>query len=219
MRGKPVTKEDVLRIKSLRRRGYSLPEIRRAVRRGNAVVHQHIQGVKVIEPYLSILRAKQGGSKIRAQKAWSNARNEAIAMLHGDLRDSLLILASLYWGEGNKSELNLINSDSNMVRLFVVLLHSIGVERRDLKVSARAFDDLPVDNILKFWSKITNVPVSRFGKTDVLTGKKKGKLRFGMCRIRVRKSAKYFKLIMSVIDLLKSGNIPPRSSTDRTAAS
>lgn len=48
------------------------------------------------------------------------------------------------------------------------------------------------------------IPLHQISNINILKGKKEGKLKFGMCRIGVKKGGKYFKLIISMINLLKS---------------
>lgn len=220
MRGRRVTDDDKKQIIALRKVGHSLPEIGRITHRGNSTVFPLVRGVVVKEPFLSILREKQGGSKARARKRWAQATVDATQRI-GTLseRDKLLILAALYWGEGNKSQLNMINSDPAMVHVFITCLKTLGVQEKDLLVNARIFSDMDRENVLKFWSRITSVPVSDFRGVEVIHGKEKGKLKYGMCRIRVQKSQAVFKSIMCMVESIKSELKCPRSTMDSAAAS
>ena len=203
----------------LRETGHSLPEIQKIVGRGSSTVHKFIRNVVVAEPYLSALRVKQGGSKARSVNLWKQATQNAQSRIGSiSRRDRILVLSALYWGEGNKTELNLINSDPELVRVFVTCLEEIGVRSEDLRVSLRLYEDIPKRKALLFWSNVLSLPITQFGRVDTLEGKKNGKLEHGMCRIRVRKGGLYFKLIMSMIKSIKS-EISSRSSTDRTSHS
>ena len=220
MRGRRVTNEDREQIVRLRKIGHSLPEIARITRRGNSTIFPLVRYVIVEEPYLSILRAKQGGSKMRAENKWAHAAAEASQRV-GTLsdRDKLLVLAALYWGEGNKTQLNLINSDPALIHVFVTCLKALGVRVSDLRISARIFSDMDREGVLKFWSTITSVPVSEFRGVEIIHGKEKGKLKYGMCRVRVKKSEAFFKAVMSMIECIKSELHCPRSIRDSAAAS
>ena len=55
-----------------------------------------------------------------------------------------------------------------------------------------------------FWARITRVNVNRISGIETIRGKKQRRLKYGMCRVRIRKGARYFKIIMSMIDLIKS---------------
>lgn len=120
----------------------------------------------------------------------------------------MLILACLYWGEGNKKDLSLINSDPRLISAFIKGLKMIGVKQNDLKISVRIFEDLDKEKVINFWSKLTCVPVDRFFEVDIIEGEKIGKLEYGMCRVRVAKAGEYFKLIMSMIDFIKHDQMP-----------
>ena len=205
MRGKPVTKKEAETFVRLRQTGHSLPEIQKATGRGSATVFKYIQNVKVLEEYKQILRAKQGGSKARADKGWKESVQKADGLL-GTLtkRDKLIILTTLYWGEGTKRELNIINSDPELLRVFIECLLLIGVTRDMLRVTLRIFEDGSENEARKYWARALKIPENSILGVNILEGKKLGKLKYGMCRVRVTKGAPHFKLIMSMIELLKS---------------
>lgn len=189
----------------LRQTGHSLPEIRKATTRGNATVFKYIKNVRVLPKYKDILKSKQGGSKNKANKEWGVASKKVKDILPSiTSQGKLLIMAALYWGEGTKRELNLINSDPELLRVFVECLLEIGVTRDMLRVTIRIYEDTSEVSARKYWAKVLGVSEKSILGVNVLEGKKKGKLKYGMCRVRVVKSAKYFKLIMSMIELIKS---------------
>src|SRR3989344_5497463 len=112
----PLTKSEIEEIKKLRETGHSLPE------------------------YHEIWKIKRGGSKARSAKLWSEAKVRASELIGPiGFKERLLILSSLYWGEGNKAELNLINSDPNLVRVIVMCLKDLGIQQNELKISLRLF--------------------------------------------------------------------------------
>ena len=81
----------------------------------------------------------------------------------------------------------------------------MGVKDEELKISLRLFEDIDHKKAISFWSQTLALPKGMIQKIDVISGKKVGKLKHGMCRLRVKKGGKYFKLIISMIDLIKSG--------------
>jgi hypothetical protein len=198
--GKPKTSEkDIAEIIRLRKSGLSLDGIHKIVPQGKTTIFTYIKDVKVD------FDLRGTGSKNKSDNEWKYTKSEAVNLL-GDFskQSKLLILASLYWGEGNKKELNLINSDPELVRVFISCLGEIGVNNNDVKISLRLFSDINKSEARIFWSNITGVSFDRVLVGEIIKGKKAGKLKFGMCRVRVRKSHYYFKLIMNMIDLLKS---------------
>jgi hypothetical protein len=206
----PLSPQEIDRIKKLRMTGHSMSEIRRVVPRGKASILKYIKNVEVLPEYKEILKIKQGGSKNRANHYWGLAKIKA-RLLIPDLNTSskMLILSCLYWGEGNKNELSLINSDPGLIKIFIDCLLEIGVKKDDLRVTLRLFDNLSKNKAIEYWSKALCLEKTAINNVNIITGNKKGKLMYGMCRVRVRKSHEYFKLVISMIDLLRfSFNAP-----------
>ncbi len=193
----------------MRETGHSLPEICKLLDRGGSTVFKYAKDVVVFPEYLGILKEKQGGSKARSKKQWNNSADRADNLLKKiGKRDKLLILASLYWGEGTKSGLDMINSDPLMVRVFIECLVEIGVRRKDLRISIRIYDDIDRFDAKKYWAGICGVDMEKILSINTIKGKKIGKLPYGMCRVRVTKGNEHFKLIMSMITFIKLQLIP-----------
>lgn len=198
-------------IERLRSTGHSLKEIKREVPHGLGTIQRYALKIKVLPEFKALLRSKQGGSTYRAKMRWRQAREEALKTFAKPLsrREALLILVALYWGEGTKSELNIINSDPHLLRIFVTYLGHLGVQKNDLLVTLRLYSDAGRGEAIRFWTKTLGVSTGQIANVNILEGKKNGKLRHGMCRIRVRRGGRYFKFIMSVIDLLRMGELAP----------
>lgn len=202
-----ISSERASRIKELRKTGHSFPEIRRLLRCGYGTVIRYCQGVEVEEQYRAALREKQGGSKVRAERRWLASKQIAGSMLAPHVfntRDKLLLLAALYWGEGTKRELNLINGDPRLIRVYMACVKSVGVDDSMFSFSLRVFGEVPVHQARLYWAKELRVAEGRIQIGEIVEGKKVGKLPFGMCRVRVRGGEKYFKLVMSMIELIAS---------------
>ncbi|MDP9248982.1 MAG: hypothetical protein M3M85_00515 [bacterium] len=162
--------------------------------------------VTILRKYQPIWKSKKGGSKARSKREWAEAQNRASQIISDiGFKEKMLILSALYWGEGNKKELNLINSDPFMIKTVITCLKSLGVKTSELKVSLRLFQDIDKKKAIYFWERTLKLPANTICKIDVIAGKKVGKLQYGMCRLRVKKGGKYFKLIISMIDLIRSG--------------
>lgn len=204
MRGKPITKNEIKEIRRLRKTGHSLPEICKALNRGGSTVHRFAKDVVVIPKYVNILKQKQGGSINRSKNFWKKSKDKAAILLRRvSNRDKLFILASLYWGEGTKSELNIINSDPSLIKVFILCLKEIGIKKNDIRISLRIYDSIDIDDAKKYWAKVCEIDVNNILSVNILKGKKVGKLKYGMCRVRVTKSAESFKLIISMIEFIK----------------
>ena len=204
MRGVSTAPETINRIQFLRSHGKSISEISSEVKRSKSIISKYIQGVKILPKYYDSLKIKQGGSVYRSNTEWAEKRDESVGWIKNvTQKEKILILASLYWGEGTKRELNIINGDPTMLRVFLVCLKEIGVKDSELRITLRLYCDINKNEALNFWIKTLNVPKSCFGGINIIKGKKEGKLEYGMCRIRVEKGAKYFKLIMCFIERIK----------------
>lgn len=201
---KVLDAKQIKEIIDLRKTGHSLPEIKRITGRAAGSVSKYIKGVEVLDEYKEILKEKQGGSKERAKKNWLESQDVA-AKLIGSVsdRDRVIFLAGLYWGEGTKKELNLINGNPFLVKSFIQGLYVLGVSRKDLKINLRVYSGMKELDIKEYWSKFLDVPRTQFGKSEMLKGVDFNKLPQGMCRVRVTKGGEYFKQIISVIDFIK----------------
>src|SRR3989338_5448854 len=196
---------EIEKITELRQTGHSLPEIHRISGRAYGTVFRYIKNVSILPEYQEMWRVKRGGSKFKAAKEREHADKKARSLLSSfNGSDMLLVLAALYWGEGTKRELNLVNGDPELVRVFVSCLRILGITNKQLKIRLRIFEDMNKQKVVAFWVKTLAVSKTDIASVEVLSGKKKGKLKYGMCRVRVKKSKDHFKFIMAMIDFIKS---------------
>ncbi len=115
----------------------------------------------------------------------------------------LLLLLGIYWGEGNKRELNLINSDPALIKTFLSCLYDMGMKKEELRITLRLYDGIDKEKSRRFWAKLLSIRIKDIRNINTIQGNKIGKLKYGMCRVRVAKSAPYFKLIMSLLSEIK----------------
>jgi hypothetical protein len=209
--GKLKTSEKIIsKIIFLRSKGHSISEISINTGKSKSIISKYIQGVSVLPKYKLVLEKKQGGSKVRSEDLWLESKKSAQKIIKElKLRDKILLLVGIYWGEGTKRELNIINSDPILLRAFIDFAREIGVTKNRLKASVRLYNDIDSNEAINYWSNILNLNKNQFFKVELIKGKKKGKLQFGMCRLRVEKSSKEFKLLMSLIDVVKGYIMSP----------
>lgn len=200
-----LTEEEKNKIFDLRRSGCTLTEILEEVPRSKSIVFTYMNKVEVLEECRDLLEQKQRGSKCMANKYWEWSKSESKRFV-GALsdREKILLFASLYWGEGRKSnDFGIINSDPYVIKAAMEGLLLVGVDKSRLKIGLRVFNDLDVEKVTAFWSKFLSIDIQHFSKPEIIQGKKKGRLEYGMCRLRIEKGQKYFKLVTSMIDLIK----------------
>lgn len=195
-----LTFETISRIKELRQKGWSLPEIQREVSVGYGTIHRYIVGVNILPEYESLWKSKRLSSVARKKKAENDASEKAKTALKSlSNKEKMLLLSALYWAEGSKRDFGLSNSDPNLIKVFIKGLTEIfGINKDDMRVSIRIFEDMDKQKCLAFWSEITGVHVEKFVNVNVLEGKKKGKLPYGMCRVRVIKGGDMLKYITAL---------------------
>ncbi len=187
----------------LRRQGKSIPEISRETGIAKTTVLRHVRGVAVPEEFKVRLREKQGGSKDRAKALRENMTEEAESVL-GEFsrRDQLLLLIGLYWGEGTKKDFSIINSDPALLQAFIHCLGTLHISRERLALSLRVHREISIPEAKKFWASITGLSTQCIERVEVIDGKKKGKLPYGMCRVRVRSGIRERLLLQSAISLI-----------------
>lgn len=188
------------KIKFLRLKGYSVPEISKEVGVSKSTALRYVEGVEILPEFLSEWIAKRGGSRKRMLLKENQIYVETKFLIHSlSSKERLLFLSALYWGEGNKRDLALTNSDPNLIKIFISGMRNIfNISNDRIRANIRIHTDLNQAECLDFWSQIIGIPVSSFSKTEIIEGKKKGKLKYGMCRIRLLKGSDILKKIRSV---------------------
>lgn len=187
----------------LRKQGKTLSEIVALTGIPKTTVFYHIAPLDLSRGTQEKINAKKG-LRPQSKQDWATAELVASSVIRTlSKRDLVLLLAAIYWGEGTKKELNIINSDPGVIRLFIQGISVIGVKKESLRVSIRVYEDLDVQKVKQYWSKIIGVSHSAITSVEVLQGKKHGRLPYGMCRVRVARGGRYFKIILSFIEQIK----------------
>jgi len=200
MRGKKVTSDILDKMIKLRSQGYSVPEISQLVNTSKTTVLRYVQDVKILPKYIENWAGKRGGSKkkklLQERLAFENGK-KLVDILNN--KEKKLFLAALYWAEGSKKDFGLSNTDPELIRLFITGLRDVFAITDDrLRISVRIYEDLDRKKCLNFWSMIVGIKKEKFVNVNVLSGKKKGKLLYGMCRVRVTKGAPLLKEIVGI---------------------
>lgn len=187
-------------IKLLRGRGFSIPEISKELSVPKTSVYHHAKNVRILPEHFKEWMGKRGGSTKRMLIAKQKAYEEGKYLIQNlTYREKLLFICALYWGEGSKGDLGLSNTDPELVKVYINGLKELfQVSENDLRISIRIYEDLDRKLCLQFWSDITGVPVNKFVSVNVLRGRKIGKLKYGMCRVRVTKGGKILKKILGI---------------------
>lgn len=183
-----------------RKKGFSVPELSRMFTLPKSTVLRYVKNVEILPEYYQRWLNRRNASQIISERQQVLAKNKA-SWLVGQINDQslALIAAALYWAEGAKKDFSLTNSDPEMIRVFVLILKKVfKIKDEEIKISIRLYDDLIIEDAIKFWSGIVGVDLHNNVSINILNGKKKGKLKFGMCRVRVKKAGLLFKTIFAI---------------------
>ncbi len=104
--------------------------------------------------------------------------------------------SALYWAEGSKTKMfQMTNSDPYLILFWVRWVKKIfNVSPRRLTARLNIYPQQSEIEIKKFWSDLTDIPVSRFGKSYIKplsNNYKRNNLYYGTIRIEVPKGTDY----------------------------
>ena len=201
------TKADIIKkMIYLRQRGYTITEICKTVNKSKSLVYSYSKNITIASRYHALWKEKGSGkgSVSRSLAQWKDARLyiqnhfQEISSI-----EKILVGACLYWGEGSKKDLSLSNTDPFLIKVFVAALKELGVSKERLRITIRIYQDINREKAKKYWAKIIGIHQSQILNVNVLYGRKKGKLKYGMCRIRVTRGGFIFKILYSIIEFIK----------------
>ncbi|MBM3261156.1 hypothetical protein FJY93_01930 [Candidatus Kaiserbacteria bacterium] len=136
----------------------------------------------------------------RLERVYDEARNEARHEFEA-LKYNPLFIAGimLYWGEGdkrNRCHVRLINTDPDMVKLFVFFLkNTCLIPEARIKAAVTIYPDLDPTTCVAYWSKHSEIKREKFTKPIVIQGRHKtNRLSYGMCTVVI--TSTYFKVKM-----------------------
>lgn len=202
-------------IVKLRQDGYGIKEIAKKLTIGIGTSNKYCKGVVVTSSGKERLKSR----RFYSQTISKEQHGEAFVLVRkkiGNLtkRDLFLLTIALYWGEGTKRELNLINGDPRMIKVFLDGLLSLGIGMDSIKINIRYYTHQDKTRLTKFWLNHLGLSLVNLVGYEKIDSAGSDKLKYGMCRIRVSKASYFHKVLLHGIDYIASG-----SSMDRTEAS
>lgn len=201
------TQEKIGELKKLRQKGYSINELVTTLSIPKTTVWYHTHAVKVLTQYKELLAAKRGGSANRKRIYLEKAQSHVQSILAGPHRELAIVVAMLYWGEGSKKVCEFINSDGKMLQVYLKMIRVVlEVQEERIKPTLRIFTGMYRKEALKYWSDITDIPAGKF-LVRLNDGGTRGKTRYGVCRITVRKGHYTLKIFHALINQIFSGII------------
>ncbi|MFF9285657.1 helix-turn-helix domain-containing protein [Streptomyces griseosporeus] len=211
---RPNAKDDLrARARELRLQGWTYDQIQVELGCSKSSVSLWVRDLPKPErrrsPEEAAAIARRGWEeKMRIRDEERRQTKEAAKQAIGQLSARELFIAgvALYWAEGAKDKpyrrtevLNFINSDPNVIRLFLSWLDLLGVTLDRLTVRVCIHETADVAGAEKFWAEVTGIDVSSFSKATLkrhnprTVRKNTGDSYRGCLAIYVRQSADLYR--------------------------
>lgn len=179
---RPRAKDDLrARARELRRQGMTYNEIQAALGCSKSSVSLWVRDLPRPEPKCTPeeqrARMNAGLARLRAdQDRERQATKQAAAAEIGELSDRELLIAgvALYWAEGAKDKpyrrtevLQFINSDPNVIRVYMRWLALLGVSLDRLTLRVSIHESADVEAAEKYWADAVGVDRAAFSKATL----------------------------------------------------
>jgi transposase-like protein len=187
--------------RSLRQQGMSVSEIALKLGVSRGSISEWVRDIELTEQQKQTLKDRQrlwgaqnSGASVNRDKAYAKRLEYQTQGRQRARENSLLHLAGcmLYWAEGAKARnnINFVNSDPNMSRLFLRFLREelkVADSEIVLYVHCHSTDTNEIDRIKNYWLGLLGLPDSCIRKVLYKKGSeiRKNILLNGVCSIRV----------------------------------
>lgn len=197
---KKISTKTIETIKLLKKKGFSTHEIKKKTHVGYGTAYRYAKDVQILPKYKKAWQGKRGGSLKRSVIALLRAKKSAKKMIPAlSKKEKIILVSALYWGEGSKNDFSISNTDPDLIRVIASILNNtFKIPKENFRVSIRLYEDLDRNKCLNFWSKIIGIKPEKFVSVNILEGKKKGKLSYGMCRFRLKKGGDMLKYVKAI---------------------
>ena len=216
---RPNAKDELRAIAAeLRKEGRSYAEIQATVPVSKSTLSLWLRDVLVDEAARSRLAdgelagRENAAAAIRARREAREAWiiGQARAQIPASIAESELFLVglALYWAEGSKAKpwnrsqhVTLINSDPDVIRVFLAWLGLLGVELKDLTFRVAIHHTGDVAAAEQFWAGVVGIPTSDLQRTSLKKHARRPARRLpteeyvGCLRVDIRKSTDFNRQI------------------------
>lgn len=161
--------------RKLRRLGWTYKEIMKRVPVHKVTLSKWCKDIK-LTPEQIASRGGRYANRLKGAKANQFKREKEIKKILMEAKKEIHPLtnyefkvagAMLYWAEGNKtSNPGISNSDPKLIEFAMEWFRKIcNVAEKKIKASLYLHTGLDGDKMKRYWSKLTDIPLNRFGKT------------------------------------------------------
>lgn len=190
------------KVQTLRKRGLSYNKILEKVPVAKSSVSVWCNEIKLTKKQKEkIKKMRKRGRRIAAQiagKILAERRKKEIEEIKFLAKKEIkkltkyqikIIGIMIYWAEGSKTNgVEITNSDPELIKFMMYwLLNICDVPFSRLKACLHIHTNQNEEKAKKYWSKITKIPLNRFGKTYIKprgTGHRKNILHNGLIKVR-----------------------------------
>lgn len=170
--------------RKLRSQGFSLREVAEKIKCAKSSISVWVRDIPLTPEQIDRLESKQDKARAKAanhpnspKQKWLKIRSGIIDSGEKEIphRYSLptlkLIGTALYWAEGYKASVNMINfsnSDPHMIALMMRFFRKVcKVTENKFRGVVHIHPHLNIDKAKKFWSEISGIPLTQFHKTQL----------------------------------------------------
>lgn len=164
----------------LRKSGLSLKEISTKLKISKSTASLWLDKIPLNQSALNLISEKRNKGRLKglqtlaSQRYDNNLKTQRSAI---DIISSLnlsnvslckVLCSLLYWGEGSKTgyRTSFINSDPQMITTYISLLRkSFPIKESKFRALIHIHEYHDEDKLKKFWSEITQIPLSQFTKS------------------------------------------------------
>jgi len=184
------------KVKKLRKQGLSYKDIRQIIPMAKSTISLWCKDI-VLTPEQKIALGKRYDVQYKGAQANHLKRKNEIQQIKNQAKQEIIKSSKnpfkvaglmLYWAEGNKTQqVGVCNSDPSLIQFMMNWFREVcHVPEYKFKAYLNLHSGQDEKKVKKFWSKITKIPISQFGKTYIKpegVGFKKNILYNGTIRI------------------------------------
>ncbi|MFD7701502.1 helix-turn-helix domain-containing protein [Streptomyces caelestis] len=179
---RPRAKDDLrARARELRLRGWTYDRIQAELGCSRSSVSLWVRDLpkperKRTPEEASAIARKGWEAKLRVRDEERQRTKEAARRAVGSLsaRELFLVGVGLYWAEGGKDKpydrrenVTFVNSDPDMVRVYLAWLDLLGVERERLRFTVMIHENADVADAERYWAELVDADRTAFNKTTL----------------------------------------------------
>lgn len=163
----------------LRRKGYSYEEISKKIKIAKSSAYLWCKKIILNQKAKERIRKRLAIGMVKAKKVLKSRRDKIkkeiidkanfyISKLKSNKEINKLLCSFLYWAEGEKTTTSMvfINSNSTMILTFLTLFRSsFALDEKKFRCLVHIHEYHNNDEIKKYWSNITKIPIDQFSKS------------------------------------------------------